>query len=661
MQRSWILVLACVFLLLSGLVGGAWWLLGVGGPTDSASASPASSPLDPRPESRDSGTIGFGSQDFGPPPSNPPPNSGERRSQIARAPFRGRVVDHHTGRPLRDAYVRLRQGARVETRMAEEDGRFVTAKDFDLGPIEIMVTQPASGFRRPLRLEGPKGRHPTVTLEHLRAHGPDEERTISVATGPSLALAIDPPEALLGWPLEGRLVDRLPGGATWPWVPIEVEPASVDSAGSSAPPLGRLHYFRNHVPEALGTHGYVEVRAPGDWSGEAPWTFREGPAPEPLPIPLTRYGRLEGRVLEGIETPYGGAGLSLVYEGEGEGWQHTESDPWGKFDFAGLELGSYRLVVRAPERPPITQSILIAAGDNHVGDLRLREVERAGSISGAVHVRGFPGELWMSVRLTSRNGGSVERTQRSGPVSFAQLEGEDARWDFEFLDVPVGSYSVEVFTVPELACGARIQRVLAPAQDIEFLCTASGGFDSIAFRPKTPEGEPIEDAMVMLQMEESWVPSPLLIEYGEPVWQTPRGSPTRWILGAEGYRPVGGGLADFSRDEDGTLVAEVVLEPGWSAILLARDAAPLLDSYYEGFLEDGMASFRAPPIAGATVYADGHPVGTTDHEGLVTILLEAEPSELTIRKPGWTYFGSDELEDGVLTGDRTPAVMWLRR
>jgi hypothetical protein len=74
---------------------------------------------------------------------------------------------------------------------------------------------------------------------------------------------------------------------------------------------------------------------------------------------------------------------------------------------------------------------------------------------------------------------------------------------------------------------------------------------------------------------------------------------------------------------------EVVLERGWSELLLFEDA--------EGDLSGNFDFGRTfPPLAGVEVRADGALAGASDGDGLLLLARAAPPVELEVHLPGWS-------------------------
>lgn len=625
--------------LLGGLVlilavgcAAALWLLRAGGGASSRAVAPESAPaVEPAAPAGESSTPSLERAGLADSEARP-----ARLAPRGPASMRGRVFDERTGAGLaRVAVAILSESSLLEVVQTAADGRFETRAAFPRCTVRLAIDRGA------LPIVGP------IEREHRPGEG--EVWSIPVRCGPSFELVLHPAGLSTRESLQARLIADFPGGrqGPWRWLPLTERPELA---------------YRHPGPSTLaGGELFVEVRSLDlAWTGRSPVRTDVGPHPGPVHVWMRRLASVTGRVVDSagapVEEPE--VGLRRIGPAEEE-WEHAGGDEQGRFAFSGLEAGPYDLLVRAPERRALEGRIEVVPGAQELGDLVLQALTAAGPVSGQVRLAGADAAFWLSLHLSSVDGG-VERTAMSGPREPA-APGEEIVWDFEFEEVPAAAYRLRLFSVPEVDCPSRDQVIAAPLTHLEIRCSAAGGYLALGFRVlERGTRREIPSFDVMVQLTERWVPSPIIAEFAQPCWQAPAGRPLQWIVRAPGHLTARGTLADFQSAGDLHL-AEVELERGWSAVILTRDASRITDSYFDGFLEDGMASFTAPAVPGVRLLCDGELAAATDRRGLAILERPSEPASIEAELAGWKFFGSDELEGGRLTGDRSPAVIWMRR
>jgi hypothetical protein len=503
----------------------------------------------------------------------------------------------------------------------------------------------------------------------VRAGAAPDDVQLRSEPGPSyeldfLELAAEEPER---W--EGRVVERNEHGTyrTWSWQVLR--PGMYP----------RLAYLAPEQPEAGDFSAVVEVRQRGkDWFGRAPVPATRGDHTSPVSMQLVQYAGFGGILSDPGGEVVARAQISLTQESGSEtprfyeGPRFAWSDAQGRFQFPlDVEPGGYHLSVLSEGRDEVRLHLELESGTLEGYELRLEAVSAEEQLAVALVGREGSQPPQALVSLRSHDGGNVRRVlhtrQASTARDFVELAGTGCAMLFN--ELPAGRYEAAVF-------GVDGRRYEPSSVELELPFDAEGlAFVEVGERPRelrfdvrTTEEDNLASSRLRLAGERWWFPEPAEVLAGESIGRVASGGgATRWVIFAEGYRPLHGSLSELrALDDDRWRPVEVELQRGWGAELLLRDASaglprPDLDSWQRaGF------AFQAAPVAGVSVLADGIEIGASDASGRVVLSLASVPQGLEFRKQGWRILdaraaggeGGDELQ---ALGRAGGAVLWMRR
>jgi hypothetical protein len=325
-------------------------------------------------------------------------------------------------------------------------------------------------------------------------------------------------------------------------------------------------------------------------------------APQELPLALT-YSDAEGKF---SFSNWDGEARSVTCQ-RSSGWLVEEPTAVSGPPWDGAEV-----LVYARRWPPPS-----------AGNISGRLVTESGEWSEADHPA--LGSIVLDLVSVTR-----PRISRRGELVFAQ----DGSVGFLFEEVPEGNYELTLSTLDSLRWTPQSLPVTPPAEGIEFLRYDQDDALPIVFRVFDAESkEPIED------FDAAHLQQTVSAENGVFMHAGPLESESfavdagfRWSLWSRGYAPAFGDQSAF-RKEDGKLVTDVFLEPGWARRFVVLGPDPTMR-----------------PLAGAELLLDGESMGTTAADGSLTVQREAAPETIDVRFRDWVLSSTSSSQDR--TSDR---------
>ena len=575
--------------------------------------------------------------------------------------LRGRVLHAESATPLDDVWVRLRRAG--TTRWAHTDRRGYFHADGLLKDGRISV-------RVGLDREGPWFAPGALEVEHAAAKASETVHVLRVASGPGYRLdflqaAADNPGL---W--AARLVERDADGhqRSWSWRDLRLGE------------VPRLRYAADEFPEQRSFHSHVELRLKGrDWFGRAPVRRVAGEWLEPVLIPLVQYTAFGGSLVDEEGGAVAGAEISFLQKTgaslpvQGAQWRSVWSAADGAFRLPlELEPGEYQFCIRSEGREPVRLTLSLAEGETLGRALRLPSA-REGKGSLVVEVRGEEGDpslVIVSLRSTGESGQRriLHTESPSDPKGRVELTGATQR--FHFRGLLPGDYEVTLFP----ADGARYE---PDRLDTSLPSENESGGEALVFQRRSGSPRlPLRFQVIDGRSEESlrryqvglsspgwWYPLGRFVAAGDVFGSLPKDSPIGWTVFAEGYRPARGLLSE-AREEEGGLVIDVALEPGWGGELILRDGSSVARLPNWDTRQQVGSVHQAPPVPGVEVHVDGVLVGVSDASGKLVFERDVAPERLELFKPGWSRLAGAsgelvDLDDLALFREARTAVVWM--
>jgi hypothetical protein len=348
----------------------------------------------------------------------------------------------------------------------------------------------------------------------------------------------------------------------------------------------------------------------------------------------------------------------------------------GNYLLSAAEPGRMQLVFLPPDsRQRERLALDVPPGLTQAPDVVIAPQEPAGSIGGTLVSRGHP-RLLDSVRLRARDGSGYElwvtpaldqgayRATRSaeGSAAFAvpRTVAENEPWTvaFRFQNVPAGRYELTVVASDGQSWSPSVLMVEPPAEGLVFELEAVLPALAYFLEARDAEtGAPLENVHVSIHDAEGLLHRDESLARREPLLELARPVAFEWSAVAPGYRAARGSERDFQGD-GARRTATIALHRGFSARLRFLDWSR---SASGGRWSHGpWTEWSAPGPTGVQVLADGALVATSDEIGLATLDLDAAPSRIEPRLPGWRVLESPDLAVGKLAA-RLEAVIWMVR
>lgn len=548
------------------------------------------------------------------------------------APFRARLVDEVTREPVPHYLVRVgdQLGARASA-WSNELGELVGEQQLPESLLLLFFYDVLHPDRGGSQAEPYCYRE----VRHTPRDGASEELELAIPVGPTYRLDLDAPAQAL----DGRLLAHVSrAGASFPRAGSAQHPhvgvvRSNDGFWVRLPPQAA----RGFDPAVLGVFSLD-----GRWFGEGPVSTRRGIDPVRVPIRLERRSRLLGRVLDDRGDAIAKATLTLFgvdRDGAFSRLETAASSANGLFEFPFAPPGLY--IVRGTAAGAEARELEIAAphGEDVEFELVLPLLVQQSIVSGVV-IAPRDSELAKCNVLiaSSRHAGQLFQQR----AVFVDTPGGLVA-SFEFREAPAGEYVLHVSAWS--ASGGELQDitvdVTAPSEDVVVELPAARGL--LCIEPQAVDADskaPIEAITLELQAEGAARRGPLLGRRDDGCLSSESLPTTRWVLGAEGYRPVTGAAAslDFV---GGVAKLTVELTAGWGVMLEV--------------LGPGHA-----PLADVEVLADGKPVATTDSAGRALLSLAKRPRALELRRTGWrTELDSSSALNGAVRDDSPLLRVWM--
>jgi len=186
--------------------------------------------------------------------------------------------------------------------------------------------------------------------------------------------------------------------------------------------------------------------------------------------------------------------------------------------------------------------------------------------------------------------------------------------------------------------------VTPPAEALEFLRYDQEDALPVVFRVFDAESkEPIEDFDAAHLQQTVSAENGVFMHAGPLAAESfPVDATFRWSLWASGYAPAFGDQSAF-REEEGRLIADVFLEPGWSRRFVVLGPDPTMR-----------------PLAGAEVLLDGESMGTTSADGSLTVRCDSAPESIDVRFRDWVLGSTSSSQNRAsdrVRGYTTPLVV----
>ena len=534
------------------------------------------------------------------------------------APLRFRLVDALDGSLVPDYQLIFRR----------PDGGFEQARSDREGWVETHTRYPAGGFQfyerdHPLMRPRPFVR----TAVSAQQEVVEATARIAVHPGPSFDLELVLPSGVPAHRFEAIFASELErylgGEQLGPRAPLRGEPGA---PWVRFPPLAHLY------SPADGPFWLQIVDSGGEWFGAARVETLRGRFPRPLPIALTRLARLEGKVLTSLFEREAQLASDVLVRMDPIELDPTQAAmPWrepqqntgsnGVFEFKGLFPGAYRLRAQSRAGETASHELVLAAGEATRFDLQLAPVP-CGALRGQLRSRPTNRQPAVFLRLEPLGGATDAMTVTTRLHWQERTRPSLALVDFGRL--PLGEYRLSAFgSTADWSFDPLPSSVSPPRAELELVVQEGRSLDA-ASRPDAQSTGPmlIRYRIGELIREESFAGDSFAL-----VDAVPTDIAIRWVVLAEGRRPVFGREQDLQRlPESGLLGARILrseLEPGWGRIISVRTRSD-------------------QPMDQVTIRLDDAPCGQTWSDGRAIVGSDRRPDELVVERSGWSVVGYHE-------------------
>jgi hypothetical protein len=234
-------------------------------------------------------------------------------------------------------------------------------------------------------------------------------------------------------------------------------------------------------------------------------------------------------------------------------------------------------------------------------------------------------------------------------------EGDPLSFCFEQL--PAGEYEVRLFAHD--ATGVRVDTQIArvPGPEVLFERVPTPTVE-LTLAVRLPKGLPEPQRSAVLSFDRRTRSFQAHgVRVGAPIASVERGDPRRWFALASGCRPLEFAL-DWNSERDGRLNMVVALEPGFGAVVAARDGEVLLRT--PGIWhESPLRRQRAKLLADVQINANHATVARTDADGLALLSLDLAPQQLSALALLRCEADVANWRDGALNDPLAPIEFWL--
>ncbi len=575
-----------------------------------------------------------------------------------RARLLGRVVDARTGRGVDGLSIRITrpEASGPEEVATDARGDFATSDVVASGELAIEVAD-----------DDPDGRVPLgsfqVAHDATRAVEGEARTVLAVPIGPSFGLLIQGGEGVARDLWRARLVERrgdplscgvllaTPGGFVLGREPTESDDAAWSWRRLRDGERPWLRYSSVEREPSSALEAFLELETvDGTLRGVAAIETTVGARGEVLEVTVRPSATLQGRLeadFASIEAS--SVRLWLEREAEPSAWL----GPWvpssdGAFRMTDLEVGRYRLAVRAPLRPAFDLVLALPPGRLELGKIALAPADHAHRLEGRFECERDHGPGVVRLLVSSMEG-PVESRSLSLRVA-SGTRGLPSIERFTLEDLSAGRY---VLRTDPIAGEHRFSpdevRLVTPAPSLLFRCRSDAPENRVRVDARTSQDEPIAEFALELG---SLRLLPFTWPESRPVgrWYAwPRTTAAHWAVFAPGFQPAEGDLDDLA---PGSFHPELTLklERGFGARLALRDGPP------PGAGSPAAAWRRLPPVRDVGVRADGESLGTTDENGELVIGLPLAPQRIELSHEAWRAI---ELQVGDLGGGVPELVVFL--
>lgn len=367
---------------------------------------------------------------------------------------------------------------------------------------------------------------------------------------------------------------------------------------------------------------------------------------------MTLLGTVSGRILGVSAEAVAEAHVLLVDAKTNRGtptvWEQLMPDSTGVFAFTDVTTGPKQLMIYANDCEWTSRAIEVCPGVNDLGLIQLakKPCSVRVQLASAEHCPRTEDERTLFMLRPAALHEYVPRWIKYFTIDNV-LTGEET---VVFDHLPYGAYEFQAVHIgTTLSWDPRPVLLDAPESVAKLSCLGAVPSEIHRFIVvANDDNKPCDHFVVSFDPGSPQIGSMLAGRGTE--WRFPRGTPLRWTVWLDGYKPVSGDERAFV-GEAGMKEARVVLERGWGCRLFVRAGNPR-DGWTEGgnwggFSYPGactlLASLGGAPLAGVRCVIDAQEVGVSDDSGQINIAVNERPTWIRVVTPGWRVTYLDRL------------------
>ncbi|MBI5362379.1 MAG: hypothetical protein HZA53_04310 [Planctomycetes bacterium] len=376
----------------------------------------------------------------------------------------------------------------------------------------------------------------------------------------------------------------------------------------------------------------------------------------PVAAETPRTSTLRARLVDVNVVPIANAPCLLVPKTQDglprtiEHWKSAKSDAEGRVEFRDFTPGFHVVCFTPSARPGLRYDLSIPPGLTDLEDVEFDEAPGLHELVVRLDGPGFDLGTQGTLHLWSRADGAVDRWSSIGSHAWMAptVERNSTR---AFGELPAGQYALS-FEREDRAAEPEFRELEVPCDPIVFEL-AAGGLP-LRVIARSAAGTPVPAATVVLITDRHAAPFVAALEHGDGTVGPSPGERWRWAVLANGFVPRMGVRADFQL-EGGELVLRVELAPGDGALVIARDATPLVDRARGD--EAHLAAEHLQALASVTLAVGGHAVVKTDDDGIALCPFPSAETVLELTADGRALVDAKNLAEGRVVNASQPVLV----
>ncbi|MBK7875328.1 MAG: hypothetical protein IPJ77_06200 [Planctomycetes bacterium] len=332
-----------------------------------------------------------------------------------------------------------------------------------------------------------------------------------------------------------------------------------------------------------------------------------------------------------------------------ERWKGGLGSDEGVVEIAGLAPGKWLACFTPTGREGLRYDLELPPGVTDLHDVVFADAGELHELIARLDGPGFDNETRGTLHLWSTDHGAIDRWTTIGAGSWMKpsLERDGTR---RFADLPRGRYAL-AFLREDRAAEPEFRELDVPCDPVVFEL----GADALPVRVVVREasGLAVANATLLVLADRHAAPFLTSVPNGDAVIGSDPGPRWRWALLADGCAPRLGTRADL-REVEGELVLLAELSPGRGALVVARDAEPLLDRARGSELDSALE--HLPALSGVELSVGGRVVARTDADGVASCELPSEDAVLELSAPGRVLVQIRNLASGRVVNTSQPVL-----